>query len=726
MRYVVPLLFVLLTPVALAAQSVPWKHVVPTAATASEGITSTALPFGSTVARRVLYAYDGSSVGHMAPVRIRAISLRCDGATPGGSLAGSYDFRLDLSTCRNAIGALATDFSQNHGADRLRVHDGILAVPAPSVGAAPNVFSLRIPCATPFDWDPRNGPLVLDFGYGSGSPAFAAWDAQSVGVAGLSANGATAVSATSVLVAAPVLRLEVESNVVTSSGAVAEASSSTGYPWNRPAGTGMRVLNVYDGAIVPFTGRRRITGLAWRTDAGLAFPGCDYTVRLSMSTSDTTLATLDPTFAANHGPDLTVVFDGVLQAPPTPASTDLGHFDLFCELQRSFEYDPAVGSLVIEMQLFDSTGTGVPFDTPFHTNTGVGRVHDSSSATVATGTTQAGVALITALRTVPVPTVPAALANDVNANGGNATAYPFSLSSCRTVLLLSAAEAGITEPFVVRHLRFRPAASELSRGPSTYTMTIDLSHAATTPATASSTFDSNHGPDRERVFDGPFSVPFFTRTADDPAFRIEVKLQQPFLWSPTIAPYLAIDLRTLSRDGDAILIETTNGLTHDDARVLSTAPSASVGSVQQLAPVVQLGGEGPNATATNYGLGCIGTNGRPTTGTIGLPELPNPDFRITIHNALGNAAALFGAGFTPIQVTLPGTLDCDLLHLSEVGILGWTITDPLGYGTVPLPLANDISMHDLEFQTQWIVLDPTANALGLVTSDAQAMVAKFF
>lgn len=727
MRSIVSPLVFALAPLALPAQSLPWKQVVPASAATTEGASSIALPFGSSLARHVLYAYDGSSVNHGMPIRIAAISLRCDGAAPGGSVAGNYNFTLDLSTGKNPVGGLSLTFADNHGADRLRVHSGALAVAAPPVGSAPNAFSLRIPLSAPFDWDPRNGPLLFDVGYSASSPAFGSWDAQGTGVAGLSANGATTATASLVLLVAPVLQLEVHCDVVPPAFAASEANSSTVYPWGRPAGTEMRVLNLYEGPMVGFTGRRRITGLAWRTNAGAAFPGRDFTVRMSMSTSDKTVATLDTVFVNNHGPDLTVVFDGVLVAPATPADSDLGQFDVFCELQRPFEYDPALGSLVVDLQLFDVTGATAAFDTPSDAALGVGRVIDLNSANATTShLTQAGVALVTALRTVPVPTAPAALANATNPSPGDGTAYPFSQTPCRSLLLLSAAEAGITQPFVVRHLRFRPGNNDLSGGPSTFTMTVDLSHAATTPATISATFDSNHGPGRVRVFDGQVSVPHFTRGPDAPEFVIELKLQRPFLWSPALAPYLVLDARTLSLVGDGISIESTFALVYDDARVVSPNVNAVTGTVQAFAPVVQLGGHGQNGLAINYGAGCTGTNGAPLAGTIGLPTLPNQDFQITIRNALGNGIAVFFAGFAPLSVELPGAPGCNVLHASEVGILGWTVTDPAGSGQVALPLGNDITMHGLVFRTQWIVLDATANALGFVTSDAQVMTAKFF
>ncbi|MCB9877320.1 MAG: hypothetical protein H6835_06930 [Planctomycetes bacterium] len=167
---------ILVLSASVSAQTLPFKLVAPLSSATTEGAASTALPFGSSVARHVMYAYDGSLVDYAAPMRIAAVALRCDGATPGTSVAGGYVFTLNVSTGRNPVNALSTTFLANHGHDLLRVHTGLLSVPAPSVGASPNAFSLRIPFDRPFDWDPRNGPLLLDFGYSASAPAFGGWD----------------------------------------------------------------------------------------------------------------------------------------------------------------------------------------------------------------------------------------------------------------------------------------------------------------------------------------------------------------------------------------------------------------------------------------------------------------------------------------------------------------------------------------------------------------------
>ena len=708
------------------AQTLPWKVVVPTSAQATEGPIAAPLPFGSSVARRVMYAYDGSLVGFTAPLHIGAIALRCDGATPGASSAGTYNFSLDLSTSRHPVGALETTFNNNHGHDRLRVRTGALSVSAPAVGAMPNAFSLRIPFAVPFDWDPRNGPLLLDFAYSAASPAFAAWDATNGGVAGLAANGSSASLASSSLTIAPVVELELAADVVPASLATAEASTATTFPWGRPAGAQMRTLTIYDASLMAFSRRRRITGLAWRTDVGSAMPARTYTVRISLSTGATTAATVSGTFDANHGADRTVVFDGVIDAPARPAGADLGDFDLLVPLQRSFEYDPANGPLVVDLQLFGCTGAMTADFDCTNATVGVARTSNTVSATSAVATTtQQQIGLVMALQTVAVPTAPQVLAN-ASTLTPNSTSFPFGGTNTRTLLLVSAAEAGITEPFVVRHLRFRPSNGVLSGGPATFTLTIDLSHAATTPTTINTTFDTTHCADRERVFDGEMSIPFFTRAAADPGFPIQVKLQQPFVWSPQTSPYLAIDVRVLARVGPGTLIETTGSLNIDDARLTANTANSTVGTAQSLAPTVRLGGEGQNGLAVDEGTGCIGLNGAPFTATIGLPTLPNPDLQVRVGNAAGNAAAFFIIGFAPLNVPLPGTNNCLVLHAGEIGIVGAAITGPTGDGVLPLPLPGAPQFDGFEFRGQWWILDPTANALGIVTTDAQHYTARFF
>jgi hypothetical protein len=709
------------------AQALTFPQVAPASAAAVDGNTSTALPFGSTLARHVQYAYDGATIGYATPMRIGAIELRADGAAPGSSVAGTYNFTLSCSTAVNPPNALSTTFAANHGADRTTVCTGALAVPAPATGQAPNEFSLRIAFTKPFEWDPRNGPLLLDFAYNAATPAFGAWDAvSSTGVGGQFASGAAATTATSVLTLAPVIRLLAAAEVTPALSATAEANASTGFPWNRANASQMRTLNLYEATAMPFTGRRLITALAWRTDLGAAYSGRSYDVKISMSTSAAVATALSTQFAANHGSDLTVVFDGILVCGPSAASPDLGQFDVFCELQRPFEYDPANGALAVDMQLRGSTGvTSANFDCSNQSGLGVGRLSEPSSATATTGTSnQPGIALTMAMRSVPVPVLPSQLANAVNTFGNN-TAYPWGLTQCRALGMVSATAAGITQPTFVRHLRFRPSATT-AFGPSTYTCSIDLSNPTNTPATISSVYDQNHGSNRLRVFDGQFSVPFGTRTVTDVGFPIEVKLQRPFLWDPIAHPYLSIDIVLSNRVGPGISIESTNGLTVDDARVTASSATATNGTSQQIAFVVQIGGEQANGLAVNYGVGCAGTNGVPVCTTVGVPCLPNPDFRVRLRSGPGNAVGFLVVGLGPANTPIGGAPGCNVLHDVLLGAFGLVITDPAGDASLPLPMVGNPAFDGFPFRTQWALLDSAANALGVTTSDAQVLTMRFF
>lgn len=732
MRLLLHVVPFLLAPVAIAQNPV-FPRTLPETLVATEGPASTAYPFGSTVARRVMFAYDGSTSDYGNPIRISTLRLRPDGATPGSSTAGSYTFTLTLSTGRNPAGALSTTFDQNHGADRTVAYSGTLAVAAPTVGLSPNPFGLAIPLQQPFEWDPRLGPLVLDIAYASGSPAFAGWDASTVGVAGLAANGASATAATSTLPNAPVLRLEQTGAPVPAIASYPPNQPSGSLPWNGPVHLQGRCLTVYDASqFLPPT-RRRITALAWRTINGTAFPGRSYDVRITLATSPLHAAQATTTFADHLGDDAVVVFEGQLIAAASPASADLTQFDLFCELQHPFDYDPSRGGLSVDVQLRDCVGnTGAGFDcatgpTIFAATLAAYGSPTMSSASPADLDVHQG--LLMGLRSLDLPTCPGARASSTNPNTANGSAFPFQQAGngqSRSLQTISAADAGITAPTFVRGLRFRPGPQATSIGPTAFTGSVDLSNALFTPAQQFSLFDPSHGSNRLRVFSGSFSVPFRDWTNGPRDFPIEVGFQQPFLWDPVAAPHLCIDVVITQRTGTGFPVETTAGTTADDCTVVSNFPTAYLGTFVDVAPTVQLVCGHPNGLASNYGTGCAGLNGVPVCTTAGLPTLPNPDFGVRVVRALGNAPALLVMGTSAAQLPLPGAPGCLQLHGLEYGTIGFVVTDPQGTGTVRLALPASRAFDGVQMRTQWAVLDASANALGVATSDAQVLTLRFF
>ena len=67
-----------------------------------------------------------------------------------------------------------------------------------------------------------------------------------------------------------------------------------------------------------------------------------------------------------------------------------------------------------------------------------------------------------------------------------------------------------------------------------------------------------------------------------------------------------------------------------------------------------------------------------------------------------------------------------MLNAGEVGSLGAVITDATGNGSLPLPLLGGPQFDGFQFRGQWWILDPGANALGIVTSDNQLYTARWF
>lgn len=151
-RLVFPLL-----AAALAAQS---PLPLPASHTASEGSTSTNVPFGRSTPVRVQYVYD--AMLFTGPVTITAVAFRADGGTVVASKL--VDCEIHMSTSPLPLTALSTTFAQNRGAnDTVVLPQQILTLPAQTAPATtPNAFLPAIPLATPFAYDPAQGALVLE------------------------------------------------------------------------------------------------------------------------------------------------------------------------------------------------------------------------------------------------------------------------------------------------------------------------------------------------------------------------------------------------------------------------------------------------------------------------------------------------------------------------------------------------------------------------------------
>jgi hypothetical protein len=143
-----------------------------------------------------------------------------------------------------------------------------------------------------------------------------------------------------------------------------EGSSNNGYPFNLSffSQPSMRYQQVFNSSEFSAAGSPMlITGIAFRPDSGTgdAFSSTLSSVRIDLSTTSVNASTLSPVFANNVGANDAVVFNGALSL----SSAYLGpvggpkNFDIVITLTTPFLYNPANGSLLMDVRNFGGGGT---------------------------------------------------------------------------------------------------------------------------------------------------------------------------------------------------------------------------------------------------------------------------------------------------------------------------------------------------------------------------------
>ena len=116
------------------------------------------------------------------------------------------------------------------------------------------------------------------------------------------------------------------------------------------------------------------------------------------------------------------------------------------------------------------------------------------------------------------------------------------------------------------------------------------------------------------------------------------------------------------------------------------------------------------------------TAGRePAIGFDGFPQL-GATYEPTLTDALSSSTALLASGLDdqsyqglPLPLALPGAPGCELLVSAD--LLSLVTTDANGEARAPIAVPATPSLVGLALFHQWFVVDPTVNALGIVTSN---------
>ncbi|MCA8951428.1 MAG: hypothetical protein KDE27_18110 [Planctomycetes bacterium] len=686
------------------------QSVLPARLLQAEGSASSTLPFGF-ASRRIQIAYGRDTIGEDGAVTIAGIALRPDGSLTSVQ-QGSWGITLEVSTCTRAPGALSRTFDDNHGVDRRQVFFGTVTATPVTLAGAPNRFELVIPFTRQFLWEPRCGGLLFDFQVQSASGAGFLADALTDGTEsyGLIANLGSASAATANHPATGVERRAPAIDLLLATTIAAEPAPGqgivSGYPWSTVA-TQMRVMDVYQAGALVARLPQRISRLGWRTRAGSTHLGRRYDLKVTLSTGAPGLAgALSTTFAANHGPDATVVFDGIFDSIPFQSGNTPSGFELSLPLTREFDWDPAKGALVVDLQLRSITGPPVG---SFHGTNSIATariMHLSSASAAVANSAPQSYAYTLALGGVATPILPEPEPTAITAT----SSFPWNTTNgMRVQYAYDASALGSTGVQEIHQLGWRlDSSNTVSYGPASYPVTIDLSTGPMPAANLTAVFDNNHGSDRVRVFDGAVNAPFRDGPVAPLDFSITATLDRPFRWNPAAGP-LIVDIRTPQGLLAGTIGRRATGKSGPGAMRVThrTDPNASVADLgpQNYAFDLRINGPWCRGHVEPYGVPCGGL----LALTRGDAALGTTDFTIELHNAPAGkiAPAGFALGKASIDLSPFGAVGCTGLTTGDLGVI-WFVTDPAGVARTTMPLPNAPGLQRLRFFQQWLVLDQAA------------------
>ena len=182
--------------------------------------------------------------------------------------------------------------------------------------------------------------------------------------------------------------------VVPSAAAAVDGNSSTGYPLDIANG---RLIYIYDSTHFTNNGVNfpiLISQISYRANATTTtWTGATSTLTMDLSTAPIDFTTISTTWAANHGNDLTNVYNGPFTIAAGASTAGVpGPFYATVTFSQPFLYDPSLGDLTIDTMIIGSTIANTPtLDCVTTTGTAnARRVYSLTNPPAATATSIAG------------------------------------------------------------------------------------------------------------------------------------------------------------------------------------------------------------------------------------------------------------------------------------------------------------------------------------------------
>ncbi|MCA8968139.1 MAG: S8/S53 family peptidase [Planctomycetes bacterium] len=225
------------------------------------------------------------------------------------------------------------------------------------------------------------------------------------------------------------------------------------------------------------------------------------------------------------------------------------------------------------------------------------------------------------------------------------------------------------------------------------------------PAAAiSQFFDTNWSGTPTKVFSGKLDVPGFAAQTDPKVWTLEVPFSAPFVYRRAQGNLLWEATAGVPYPDNWTKFDAVYHRDLDGAMVIGYKANATSGSekpnsvliTQLMTPRVR----GADVILTNSGVPEIGTG-----------------FDVVLWDAPEFALAILWVGTSQYDLSLGAIAPGCSLYANIDAILGAVVTDAGGVGSVMISVPNFGGLLGAKFYNQYMVLDPSANALGLTLSN---------